>query len=174
MLKIILAALYLFSADATNPGSSPRALPSQGRDLESGEVVVGLHALTPPERARCGWYEIVEGDRPTPGADGRVVVSGYAFSRADGTAVEQYEVRPHVSPPRRYSKFAIVVALKERGVWPQVLQWIQAADIYDEYLAAQEFSEDNPYFAAGLEALRPVIGLTPEEIAEILESARVK
>lgn len=69
---------------------------------------------------------------------------------------------------RTFSKMKCVVALKREGVWDQVKAWIVAADLYDEYLAAQDFREDDPYFVAGKTALQEQLGWTDEKVAAIL------
>lgn len=70
--------------------------------------------------------------------------------------------------PRTFSKMKCVVALKSVGVWAQVKEWIIAQDLYDEYLAAQDFREDNPYFLAGKAALQAALGWTDEQVEELL------
>ena len=47
---------FMFSRDGVKPGSSLRELPSQGIDLQTGRVIVGLHALDDIGRMACGWY----------------------------------------------------------------------------------------------------------------------
>ena len=69
---------------------------------------------------------------------------------------------------RTFSKMKCVVTLKREGVWDQVKAWIVAADLYDEYLAAQDFREDDPYFVAGKAALQAQLGWTDEKVAAIL------
>ena len=70
--------------------------------------------------------------------------------------------------PRTFSKLKVVAALTSAGVWPQVKAWIEQAGLYDLYLAAQDFAEDNEYFAQGLAALKPVVGWTDEQVEELL------
>ena len=69
---------------------------------------------------------------------------------------------------RTFSKRKCVAALKREGVWDQVKAWIVAADLYDEYLAAQDFREDDPDFAAGKAALKAQLGWTDEKVEAIL------
>lgn len=69
---------------------------------------------------------------------------------------------------RTFSKRKCVAALKREGVWDQVKAWIVAADLYDEYLAAQDFREDDPDFAAGKAALKAQLGWPDEKVEAIL------
>ena len=171
MLAAILAA-YIFSADALAPGSSPRELPSQGRDLESGAVVVGLHSVPPALRAACGWFEVVA-NPPATYSNEYAAATGYVFDRALGTATRQYEIRWREPQPVTYSKMRIVAALRDIGAWPQVKQWIIDQDLYDLYLAAQDVRSDNEYFAQGRAALQQALGLTDAQVEAILEEAEL-
>ncbi|MBQ4198815.1 MAG: hypothetical protein II649_02915 [Kiritimatiellae bacterium] len=72
------------------------------------------------------------------------------------------------APPRVFSKLKVVAALTNAGVWQQVKAWIEEAGLYDLYLAAQEFAEDNEYFAQGLAALKPVVGWTDGQVEALL------
>lgn len=71
-------------------------------------------------------------------------------------------------PPREFSKLKVVAALTSAGVWPQVKAYIEQNGLYDLYLAAQDFREDNPYFLQGLTALKPVVGWTDEQVEALL------
>ena len=73
-----------------------------------------------------------------------------------------------VPDPRIFSKMKVVAALTQAGVWPQVKAWIEERGLYDLYLAAQEFREDDPDFAAGKAALKAQLGWTDEKVAAIL------
>lgn len=175
MHSLILAALFIFSPDASTVGSSPRALPSQGRNLETGAVVVGLHALPAAARVACGWYELAE--MPPPGiavSNEYWKVTGYTFNRDSGFAYKSYEKAWRKVKPATYSKMRVVIALKQLGVWPQVKQWIIDQDLYDEYLAAQDFAEDDPAFVQGRAALQAALGFTDAQVREILENAKIK
>lgn len=77
-------------------------------------------------------------------------------------------------PPRTFSKLRIVAALTEAGVWPQVKAHIERKGLYDLYLAAQEFAEDNEYFAQGRAALQAALGWTDEQVEKILSAAEIR
>ena len=70
--------------------------------------------------------------------------------------------------PRTFSKMKCVVALKKAGVWVHVKEWIVANDLYDEYIAAQDFKEDNPFFLVGKAALQAALGWTDEQVEALL------
>ena len=76
-------------------------------------------------------------------------------------------------PPRTFSKLRIVAALTKAGVWSQVKAYIEQAGLYDLYLAAQDFAEDNEYFTQGKTALQSALGWTDEQVEAILQEATV-
>lgn len=119
-------------------------------------------------------FKLVRPDAPPPAEEGRYVrPTGYA---EDETAIwrvyEQVPLPP--PPPRVFSKLKVVAALTKAGVWPQVKAWIEANGLYDIYLAAQEFAEDNEWFARAVAALKPVVGWTDEQVEAMLEECRTR
>ena len=89
-----------------------------------------------------------------------------------GEPVDTMDRNP--SAPRVFSKLKVVTALTKAGVWAQVKAWIEENGLYDLYLAAQEFAEDNEYFDRGLTALKPVVGWTDEQVEALLEECRTR
>ena len=71
-------------------------------------------------------------------------------------------------PVPTYSKMKCVMALTKLGVWPQVKAWIESQGLYDLYLAAQDFREDNPYFVSGKAQLMASLGWTEEQAEALL------
>ena len=116
-------------------------------------------------------------DAPMPGPEeGKMVVAdGYRLYKRrwqrQWTLVDEPEPAP--PPPRTFSKLRIVAALTKAGVWPQVKQYIIDADLYDLYLAAQDFAEDNEYFVQGKTALQTALGWTDEQVEAVLKEAKV-
>jgi len=70
--------------------------------------------------------------------------------------------------PRVFSKLKCVAALIEAGVWNEVKDYIEGAGLYDLYLAAQDFREDNPYFTSGKAQLMTSLGWTEEQAEALL------
>lgn len=90
----------------------------------------------------------------------------------DGTKLLQsFYVPPQA--PRTFSKMKVVMALMKRNLWIQVKTFIEQAGLYDLYLAAQTFSEDNEYFSQALSTLKATLGVTEETVEEILGEATV-
>lgn len=115
--------------------------------LAAGYLPVEEETPNPPEGMEPSYREYVE--------DG-----GKIFSR--------WVYRTPFKDTRIFSKLKTVEALIELGVWPEVREWIEAQGLYDLYLAAVEFSEDDARFVAGVDALKNKIGLSDEQVENIL------
>lgn len=179
MMIQLFAALFIFSADGTTVGSAPRECPSQGRDRETGEVVVGLQMLDDAARARCGWYRIT-GEKPEAHSNEVWKVKSYDIKPA-GTAEQIWECTWRKVVPVKYSVYKITRLLKTLDVtydgqtvkaWTPVLAWIKQNDLYEEYVSADEFTDDNPFFLNGITQLKAAFGLTDEQIAALLKECK--
>ena len=102
---------------------------------------------------------------------------GYHWERRgwaviDGEHVRQYdEVQDVPPPPRTFSKYRLVSALTSAGVWDAVKQLLIERSLYDLFLAAQDFAEDNEYFSQGKAALQTALGWTDEQVEAVLAAA---
>lgn len=167
------ADLFIFSADGVEVGSKPRELPAQGYNRYTHQVVVGLHARTDEERAACGWWRVVETQKPGIVFSNEYwAVTGYTFTNS--VAYQAWGKKWRKVTPRRFSKMLIVAALTREGVWPQVKSWIDAQGLTDLYLAAQDFAEDNAYFTQGKAAIQAALGWTSEQVEAVLKEAEIK
>ena len=115
--------------------------------LEAGYLPVIEEAPNPPEGMEPAYREYVE---------------------EGGKIVYRWRYRVPVKVPRVFSKLRAVEALMELGVWGEVRAWIEEQGLYDLYLAAVEFSEDDERFVAGVSALKSKLGLTDEQVENIL------
>lgn len=156
-----MATRYYTLNTATTPATLlPLALPI----AVDGRLV--LHP-TPAQAAQHGAYPRADDAPPTP-PEGKVAVpDGWEARDGAWRRTYRHEDAPP-APPRVFSKLKVVAALMDVGVWPKVKAWIEEAGLYDIYLAAQDFAEDNEYFAQGLAALKPVAGWTDEQVEALL------
>ena len=69
------------------------------------------------------------------------------------------------APPRTFSKLRLINALMTRNLWPSVRDWFDTSGYYDIFVAAQDFREDHPQFAAALTAAKSRFGLADETAA---------
>ena len=96
------------------------------------------------------------------------VLDGYALT--DGKWVRKWRVEELPPPPPRiFSKFKVVRLLTEMGIWIKVRDYIVAKGLYDLFLAAQDFKEDDKFFIEGLTSLKGELCLADEQIEEILK-----
>ena len=77
-------------------------------------------------------------------------------------------------PPKTYSKYKLVLALQNEGVWDRVKAWLQSIPgAYDLYEAAEDISGDEELLADGIAAVKEAFGWTDAQVAEILAQAEV-
>lgn len=117
----------------------------------------------------AGYKRVIDSPPQTDAAH-YAVPTGWA--EQGGEIVRQYEVREvPPPPPRTFSKLRIVAALTSAGVWDSVKQLLIERSLYDLFLAAQDFAEDNEYFAQGRTALQSALGWTDEQVEAVLSAA---
>jgi hypothetical protein len=105
---------------------------------------------------------------PTVDAEHHAVPDGYDLS--DGKWVKLWKVEELPPPPPRvFSKFKVVRLLTEMGIWLKVRDYIVAKGLYDLFLAAQDFKEDDEFFVKGLTELKAKFGMSDEEVEAILK-----
>ena len=151
--------------------------------LEAGEItyapstlVINGHTVWNPHAehyAQMGYLPVLDEYPSEPAPEGyHYEAKGWA--EQDGTIRRVYETVANPPPaPRVFSKMKCVAALMEAGVWAEVKAWIEAAGLYDLYLAAQDFREDNEYFVRGREQLQAVLGWSDEQVEAILKECAI-
>lgn len=124
--------------------------------------------------AAVGAYPRSEESFAPPAVDegSRAVADGYDLK--DGKWARKWRIEElPPPPPRTFSKFKVVRLLTEMGTWLKVRDYIVAKGLYDLFLAAQDFKEDDQFFVEGLTALKGELGLADEQIEEILKKCEV-
>ena len=96
------------------------------------------------------------------------------WTDCDYAETEEESAAEVIPAPRTFSKLRIVAALTNAGVWAQVKQYIEREGLYDLYLAAQDFREDNEYFTQGRTALQTALGWTDGQVEAVLAEAELK
>lgn len=136
------------------------------RDWDTVEVK--LHP-TADDYAQMGWLPVVDNPPPESPIEGwHYKLIGWCES--GGKIMHQYVLEKDPPPaPRTFSKLKCVAALMQAGVWAEVKAWIEQAGLYDLYLAAQDFREDNEYFVTGKTQLMASLGWTEEQAEAILQ-----
>ena len=117
----------------------------------------------------AGWKRIV--DEPPKAEDGCTVeVSGW--DETADSIVRIYKQVPDETPEtkaRVFSKLKLVAALKAADKWVLVKTWIEERGLWDYYLAAQNFREDNEMFGEAIAAVKRYAGMSDEDAEAILK-----
>lgn len=127
-----------------------------------------LRAPTEADYNARGWYR--NAIEPPAPPEGKTVAST-RYEIADGKCVAVYTYADIPAAPRTFSKLKIVAALMQAEVWEQVKQYIIDAGLYDLYLAAQDFREDNDYFLRGKSVLMSQLGWDNAQVESILAAS---
>ena len=115
-----------------------------------------------------GWKKVVD-EKPSVKPGFHLEISGWKETEDALVCVyKQIAGEAPVVGGRVFSKLKIVLALKKAGLWVLTKTWIEENGLYDLYLAAQDFSEDNEFFLKGKAELQQLARKTEAEIEAIL------
>ena len=117
-----------------------------------------------------GWKRVV--DEP-PAADAGCTVEVSGWDETPDSIVRVYKQVPAAAPatkPRVFSKLKLVAALKEADKWVLVKTWIEERGLWDYYLAAQNFREDNEMFSNAVAAIKEYARMSDEDVEAILKN----
>ena len=130
----------------------------------------GVKKMNPSDESylELGWKHVVDVKPPTE-ANRYPAFSSWNEDGETITAVyKMIEGRDPALGVRVFSKLKIVMALKKADLWILTRTWIEENGLYDLYLAAQDFREDNEFFIQGKSELQRLSGRSAEEIEAIL------
>ena len=96
-------------------------------------------------------------------------ITGYTETATDIRA--NSKLVPLVAPPRTFSKLRLINALMSRNLWSAVRDWLDTSGYYDIFVAAQDFREDHPQFAAALAAAQSRFDLTDVDVSAVLDES---
>lgn len=162
---------FMFSADGVTKGSGLRELPSQGVNLVTHQVVIGLHALPNSERVKCGWYQLDYQQKPDTNHYWKA--TNYVF-QTDGTVRNTWtEYRPPARP-MKYSKLSIIERLEQmngsegRNKWTEVKAKIEEMGLLDKWNACSYIQGNNPTFVAAKPMIADFLGMTEKQLDDWL------
>ena len=117
----------------------------------------------------AGWKKVKD-EAPEPEEGKHVEPTGWTETETEVVRVyaQREGERSASAGPRVFSKLKMLVALKKRNLWVLTKTWIEEHGLYDFYLAAQFFTEDNEYFVQGRTELQRFSGISDATIEEIL------
>lgn len=140
-------------------------------------VIDGRQRLhpSPAQAAALGAYPRNDTYYPTDDPpEGKMWRRTVGWTVRDGSWCANFEaVDIPPPPPRTFSKLRIVAALMDAGVWAQAKELIEQAGLYDLFLVAQDFAEDNEFFERGKSTLQTALGWTDEQVDAVLAAAAV-
>lgn len=122
------------------------------------------------------WYPVKPLPPPsTPPAEGyHYVRNGEVFDEELKCIVPQYvQIENPPASPRTFSKFKITTALMKIEKWLPVRDYLVQSGLYDLYLVAQDFKEDDKYFTKGLSELKAKLGMSDSDVEYILHVSDV-
>lgn len=144
------------------------------RTTIDGALVVG--DLPADYLATLGYYPLDESaPEPTP-PDGYHAEPRYAYHHDETPTriVRSWAlVADPPPPPVDYSKRKLYRVFLARGVWPQVKAWMESQGVWEDWEYATTLASDDPLMATAIPAIQQLMGLTDEEMAEILQSCEV-
>ena len=120
------------------------------------------------------WYRLDTTPAPET-QDGYHAEPRYAYDsdEAPTRIVQSWEVvQDPPAPPRSLSKVKLMRALKSRELWAPVKAFIAASEDYaDEWELSTTLDEDNELIVSAVAALKAQLGLTDEQVEEILAAS---
>ena len=150
------------------------SLDAQGRPVYfTGTIYIDGKPVANPTREMY----LAQGQKPFLETKAPAAKSGMHYVRSGWTEqqtaiVPKWRLVADPPPrPRTFSKLKIVAALKEAKVWDQVKAYIEQQGLYDLFLAAQDFSENNKFFVQGKAALQTALGWSDAQVEEVLAAA---
>ena len=123
---------------------------------------------TAEQYARAGWLRMAH-NAPETREGFTARVSGY--EARDGQIFAVYAYDPIVVPPRVFSKLRLLQALGRRNLVGVFLEWIANSGFEPMWLAAQDLSEGFEGFASIEAQVREALGVSSEEVENILAEA---
>ena len=117
----------------------------------------------------AGWKHIVD---EAPAAEDGCTVQPSGWDEGETEITRIYKQVPDEPTPEKarvFSKLKLVTALKAADKWVLVKTWIEERGLWDYYLAAQNFREDNAMFAEALAAIKTYARISDEDAEAILK-----
>lgn len=163
-MKKLLIVIMAFAAVAASAIEireatfSPEEIPATNPRIErKGETVTHIEVF--------GVFEV----QPDGSVKTRVAESAINMDVITAQLwVREAKVAIGAAVPTIYSKYKAYLVLRGAGVWPQVKAWLEANDLWDAFMIANDFRDDDPYFKQGVAELKTVVGWTDEQVAALL------
>lgn len=154
---------------------------NEGASYEDAPLMLPgiLHAPSETEYNAAGWYG--KNILPPNPPEGKIVATTF-YKIDENKLVAEYTYEDAPIPVKEYSLYKIVLALKQIEVEIDgqtvtanipLVEWAKANGLYEELVMAGTIKADDEDFYAGLAAAKEMLGVTDEQIAEVLAFAEV-
>ena len=123
-----------------------------------------------------GWYRLEETPMPQDAPEGYHAEPRYAYDDAETPTrvVRSWAlVQDPPPPPVDYSKRKLYRVFLERGVWADVRGFMEAMGCWEDWEYATTLQSDDPLMATAIPPIQQLLGVTDEEMREILASCEV-
>lgn len=164
--------LYTYNATTKSLTAAPRAVRIDG-------VTYANPTQETLRRAGIDAHPLAADTPPTP-PEGKVAVAdGYELTDGAWHRTYRYEDAPP-PPPKEYDVYKLILALKaltvtidgaEVSALAPAIEWVKANGLYEEFLTARTIRADDTDLMGAISTLAASLGVTPEQVAEILEEA---
>jgi len=110
-------------------------------------LVIGKHVIVNPTRKQyleAGYKEIIN-NAPEDVPQGYVAIQ-VGYDQDDEHLIAKYEIIKKTLRPREFSKYKIIEKAMKMQIWAIMKTKLEESGLYDLFLAAQDFKEDNEFF----------------------------
>ena len=150
---------------------------NDGKAYEYGPAMIFPNPGVPTEEDynAKGWYrnEIAP---PAP-PEGKVV-SSVTYSIENNAVVATYIYEDAPKRIRTFSKYQLYLVLTELGLWDGFETWLKGQEVmgrnaYTAFSLANDLTDENEMFNGMVSAAQSALGVTDEQLAQILAAAEV-
>lgn len=139
------------------------------------QLVIGERVIVNPTREQyleAGYKEIIN-NAPKDVPQGYVAIQ-VGYDEDDEHLIAKYEIIKKTPRPRVFSKYKIIEKAMKMQMWARMKTKLEESGLYDLFLAAQDFREDNEFFKQGIQMVIYTFGMTDDEINEILNECIIE
>lgn len=144
-------------------------------EIAPEQLVIDGHIVDNPTREQyieAGYREII--DNPPEDVPSGYISIQTGYDETDQQLIAKYDIIKIPKQIRQFSKYKIIEHAMKMGIWAQMKTKLEESGLYDLFLAAQDFKEDNEFFQQGVELAKSTFGITQDQIDAILDECVVE
>ena len=120
------------------------------------------------------WVEVDGQRRPIIGVEPDGIDAAIAKLKEDLDREDQEKEEAERLRPKTYSKLKICLGLQELGKLDAFQTWLSQSGYEFLFTQAQDLSSENQMFSGGVEVVKTALGLTDEQVTNILKNAEIQ